>query len=205
MNLPKIFNIRSAKQINTLVDETELIKQRCEEIASQEYKEQKENQKAHDKRCPLCRAEKDQIVDKIEQVEGKGSVDGSFYLGFGSVNGSMEIDTNPVNHCNVCGHEWKKFKTKYVSKTDILRVTLNYLSDLIRDPDHNRKLSWKIEAIQVFDGCHAEAITMLVNEEKRYVRSKNNLRNTVLKKYYHSIFDGDNKKELEKLLIKTES
>lgn len=199
MNLPKIFNIWSAKQINALVDETELIKQRCDEIASQEYKEQKENQRTHDERCPLCRAMKDQIVDKIEQVEGKGSVDGSFYLGFGNVSGSMKIDTNPVNHCNVCGHEWKKFKTKYVSKTDILRVTLNYLSDLIQNPEHNRRLSWKTEAVQVFDGCHAEAILMVVKEEKRYVRGKENLRKSVLRKFYPSIFDGENKKELEKL------
>jgi hypothetical protein len=108
----------------------------------------------------------------------------------------MSIETNPVNHCNICGHEWKKFKTKYVSKTDILRVTLNYLSDLISNPKHNRKLSWKTEAVQVFEGCHAEAITMVAKEEKRYLRSKHNLRIGVLRKYYPSIFDGENKKYL---------
>ena len=195
MNIRKFLNIRNAKQIVALIDETERIKQRCEKIASQEYQEQKENQKSHDNRCPLCRAKKDQIVDKIEQVEGKGSVDGSFYLGFGSVSGSMNIDTNPVNHCNNCGHEWKKFKTKYVSKTDILRVTLKYLNDLIDNPEHNKRLTWKIDAIQVFDGCHVEAITMLVKEEHRYMHSNNKLRNAVLRKYYPSIFDGKNKKE----------
>ena len=195
MNLFKSFNIRNAKQIVALIDETELIKQRCEKIASQEYEEQKENQRTHDNRCPLCRAKKNQIVDKIEQVEGKGNVSGNLF----GVSGSMEIDTNTVNHCNVCGHQWKKFKTKYVSKTDILRVTLKYLNDLIDNPEHNKRLTWKIEAIQVFDGCHAEAITMMANEEKRYVRGKEYLRNTVLRKYYPSIFDGENKKELQKL------
>ena len=199
MNIRKLLNLRSATNITALIDETELIKQRCDEIASQEYKEQKENQRTHDERCPLCRAKKDQIVDKVRQVEGKGSVDGSFYLGFGNVSGSMEIDTNSVNHCNVCGHEWKKFKTKYVSKTDILRVTLKYLNDLIDNPAHNRRLSWKVEAVKVFDGCHAEAIRMLVDEEKRYVRGSGNLRKIVLRKYFPSIFDGENKKELEKL------
>jgi hypothetical protein len=199
MNLRKIFDIMNSSDITTLVDETLLIKQRCDEIASQEYKEQKENQRTHDSRCPKCRADKDKIVDKIAKTSGKGKVDGSFYLGFGSISGSMDIDTDSVNHCNVCGHEWEKFKTKYVSKTDILRVTLKYLSDMISNPTHNRRLSWKIEAIKVFDGCHAEAITLLVKEEKRYVRSKNNLRNIVLRKYYPSIFDGENKKELRKL------
>ncbi len=195
MNLLKLFNIRSAKQVIGLIVETELIKQRCEVIASREYEEQKENQKTHDERCPKCRAKKDMIVDKIEQVEGKGNVSGNLF----GVSGSMEIDTNTVNHCNVCGHQWKKFKTKYVSKTDILRVTLKYLNDLIDNPEHNKRLTWKIEAIQVFDGCHAEAITMMANEEKRYVRGKEYLRNTVLRKYYPSIFDGENKKELQKL------
>ena len=199
MNLRKLINIRSAKQIDVLIAETELIKQRRDKIASQEYKEQKENQRTHDERCPKCRANQDKIVDKVRLVEGKGSVDGSFFLGFGNVSGSMKIDTNTVNHCTVCGHQWKKFKTKYVSKTGILRVTLNYLSDLIKDPDYNKKLSWKIDAIEIFDGCHAEAITMVVNEESRYLRSKGYLRNAVLRKYYPSIFDGDNKKELQKL------
>lgn len=198
MNLRKLFNSPTPKQTLVLNDEVKIIKERCDAIATQEYEEQKENQKAHDYRCPKCRAKQDRIVDKIRQVEGSGSVDGSFYLGFGSVHGSMEIDTNSVNHCTVCGHQWKKFKTKYVSKTDILRVTLNYLGDLIKDPEHNRTLSWKTEAVQVFDGCHAEAIRMVIGHESRYVRNKEYLNRSTLKKYYRSVFD-DNKKKLKKL------
>ena len=199
MGLRKLVNVRNAKEITAIIDETLLIKQRCDEIASQEYKEQKENQRTHDSKCPKCRADKDKIVDKITKTNGKGRVDGSFYLGFGSISGLMEIDTDSVNHCNVCGHQWEKFKTKYVSKTDILRVALKYLGDKIQDPETQKRFSWKTEAIQVFDGCHAEAITMLVKEERRYVSSKSNLRNVVLRKYYPSIFDSENKNELRKL------
>ena len=144
MNLLKLINIRTPKQIDALVEETELIKQRCDKIASQEFKEQKENQRTHDSRCPLCRAEKNEIVDKIKQVEGEGNVSGNLF----GVMGRMKIETKPVNHCNVCGHEWFKFKTKYISKRDILRVALKYLNDLIDNPEHNKRLSWKL--IEVF-------------------------------------------------------
>lgn len=199
MNLRKLFNLSDSKQTLILVDEVKTIMERCDVIASQEFKEQKENQHTHDNKCPKCRAKQDRIVDKIRSVEGSGKVKNDFYFGFGSIKGSMNIDTKAVNHCNECGHQWKKFKTKYVSKTDIVRVILNYLSDLIKDPELNKKLSWKTEAIQVFNGIHAEAIVMLVNKEKRYIRNKAHLNKSTLKKYYYSVFDGDYKKKLEKL------
>ena len=199
MNLRKIFYLPNPKQKQIILDEVKIIMERCDVIASQEFKEQKENQHSHDNRCPKCRAKQNMIVDKIRSVEGSGKVDGDFYLGFGSVTGSMNIDTEAVNHCTECGHQWKKFKTKYVSKTDIVRVTLNYLGDLINNPEHNRRLSWKTEAVQVFDGLHAEAIFMLVNKEKRYIRNKKYLRNSSLRKFYVSVFDNENKNELEKL------
>ena len=198
----KLLILFNKKHLAKLSADIETIMSRCDAIASQEWKEQKENQKTHDGQCPKCRARKEDIVDKIRQVRGDGKVGGNFYLGFGSVSGSMSVDTDEVNHCNKCGNEWKKFKTKYVSKTDIIRVALNYLAEIIDNPAHNNRMSWKTEACQVFDGCSAESIRFLRDKHENYLRMKtlSVLKIKKLRKFYVSVFDDENKKELEKLI-----
>ena len=193
MGILKLFNLPSAKQTIILLAEEDVIMKACEVIASQEFKEQKENQKAHNNRCPKCRADQDKIVDKISSVEGKELVSGRLYLGFGKINSSIELETKSVNYCRTCGHEWLKYKIKYISKTDIIRVALKYLGDKIQDPETQKRFSWKTEAIQVFDDCHAETIKMLIKEHMRYLNSarKSNLQISNLRKYYPSIFDDE--------------
>lgn len=95
----------------------------------------------------------------------------------------------------------KKFETKYVSETDIVRVALNYLGQIYDNPEHNKKMSWKMEAIQVFDGCCAEAIKILVEKHfySLYITERGKLTFARLRRNYRSVFDGENKKELEKL------
>lgn len=201
MNLRKLLYLPTTEQKAILAADIEHILVECDKIATHEWKELKENQKAHDGQCPKCKAREDDIVNKIRQVQGNGNVGGSFYLGFGSVSGSMSIDTDEVNHCNKCGNEWKKFKTKYISKTDILRVALNYLADIIDNPAHNKRMTWKTETCQVFDGCRAEAIRILVDKHSHNLHLPTNgqLRLGNLRRHYKSVFDVDNKKELEKL------
>lgn len=200
MNLRKLLYLPTSKQKAVLAADIEQILSKCDKIASQEWKEIKENQKSRDGQCPNCKARED-IVNKIRQVKGSGNVGGNFYFGFGSVSGSMSLDTDEVNHCNNCGNEWKKSKTKYISKTDILRVALNYLGDIYKDPETNKKMSWKMEAIQVFDNCCAEAIKILVDKHSYnlYYKTKTQLTFHNLRRYYKSVFDADNKKKLEKL------
>ena len=200
MNLRKLLYIPTKEQIALLQADVQNILKQCDVIASSEYRDQKEAKESHDGVCPKCRARKEDIVDKIRQVQGKGSVGGSFNLGFGSVSGSMSIDTDEVNHCNKCGNEWKKMKTKYVSASDIVRVTLNYLGDIFDDPDHNKKLKWKLEAIEVFNDCYAESIMVLKSNHSYYMHSNTNneLTYSKLRKYYKSVFDK-NKKELQKI------
>jgi len=201
MNIRKLLYLPTAQHKITLAADLEKIVAKCNEVAQQEFKEHKENQKAHDNRCPLCRAMKDEIVDKIRSVEGHGKVDGDFYLGFGSVKGTLSVGTEAVNHCNVCGHEWKKFKVKYFSQTDILKVALNYLAEILTDPEGSKRMSWKREAIQVFGGSYAESIRFLRDKHKRYLRIKtqDTLKIRRLRKFYVSVFDDENKNELEKI------
>lgn len=191
MNLRKLLNLPTAKQTIAIQDQVKTIMERCEKIGTQEYREQKENQRTHDGRCPKCRA--DNVIDRIASVEGKGKVDGSFYLGFGSVNGFSSVDTTAVNHCVACGHEWKKFKTKFISKTDMIRVTLRYLGNIIDNPVHNEGMSWKTDALKVFDGCSAEAVYILYKKHKVVLRTRVGIYVTLrsIRTRYSSIFDKD--------------
>jgi hypothetical protein len=194
MNLRKLIYLPNRKHKKMMVNDIKTIMERCHKIAGQEYQEQKENQRAHDEICPRCRAMQDKIVDRIRSVEGEGKVDGDFYLGFGSVKGRMKIETEAVNYCKTCKNEWKKFNVKYVSQTDIVRVALNYLAEIIDSPAHNKRMTWKTEAAQVFDGCSAESIRFLRDKHKNYLRSLTlrTLKIRKLRKYYVSVFDGEN-------------
>ena len=191
----KLLYLPTLKQNLRIREDVETILNGCADIASQEFKEQKENQLAHDTRCPKCR-ERD-VVDKIRDTLGEGKVDGNFYFGFGGVAGRMKVETDAVNHCNECGHEWKKFKTKYISKTEIVRVALNYLGDYLNDPEKQKRMSWKMDAIKVFDNMSAEAIYNLTKKHWLYMRPtpRQTLKLRKLRKYYPSVFEMKNEKK----------
>jgi hypothetical protein len=56
--------------------------------------------------CPKCGH--DMVVDHIQRIQGKidGHMGGSIFGFGGSIHGSM--DTNEVNFCTKCTHQWKK-------------------------------------------------------------------------------------------------
>ena len=99
----------------------------------------------------------------------------------------MAIETKPVNHCMVCGHEWEKFKTKTITDFAITKVVLDYLSDIIRNSERNKRYSWKHEAIEVFKDCSAEAIYTVQKEYKPSLRYPLTMRQ--LRTKYKSVFD----------------
>ena len=193
----KFLNLPNKSQ--KLILEQEIIRtlDKCNSIAKIEYDEQLEAKQIHDNRCPKCR-EKDMIVDRISHVQGFNRSSGIFYFGFGSIQTNLSIDTIAVNHCNSCGHEWIKFKTKYVSNTKILRVVLNYLAEILSDSAEKNR-SWKMEAIQALNECHAETIYKLCVENKNFLHDKTNdvLTLSCLREYYQSIYDGETKKVLK--------
>jgi len=195
MNIRKLLYIPTTKQTIALRDEVKMIMGRCETIANQESKEQKDYQRTHDSSCPRCRAKQDKIIDRIASVEGEVRVTGELIFGFGKFGGYGNVETKGVNHCNTCGHEWKKFKTKYISQTDIVRVALRYLGNIIDEPSLNENMVWKGEAVQVFNGCSAEAIQCLYNNNKFLLRKRTNTYISLrqLRRTYFSIFDKTKK------------
>ncbi len=199
MNIHKVLNIPDKKQNIIINGDIKIVIRKCDAIAKMEYKELLENNKIHDSQCSICKNTK--VINKISHVQGKTSIVNNFKFGFGSITTNTTIDTVEVNHCTNCGNEWIKSKVKYITGTDILRVALNYLAQIIINPEEKKK-EWKLEAIQVFNDCCAESIYRLRVKNEEYLlsdtNSKLNLR--VLRKYYESVYDSNkNKKKLEKL------
>lgn len=192
MNIRKLLYLPSSKQSLMIIDEIQIIRKRCNEVGATERKELKENQRSHDDKCPKCRAISDKIVDRIAAVEGISNFRGNIF----KIVGHLAVETKPVNHCNKCGHEWEKFKTKTITDMAIIKVILNYLSDIIRNPKRNEKYSWKYEAIEVFKNCSAEAIFKIQKKHKHSLHYPLNIKQ--LRMNYKSIFNKNNGHEKNK-------
>jgi L-rhamnose mutarotase len=194
----------SPEQLALLAADEALVIERSKEIADVHYKREERYQENHDNICPNCRAKKGEIVNKIKQVQGGGSVDGSFssglFYGSGSVHGSMKIDTFGVNHCNSCGNEWKKYNKEFLSSNQPPRDGVKYVARVIKDPIEYK---WADNLIKVFDGCYVETILKYAEENQYslYDDDKNILCFSTLNKYFKSIWDDPNvPKTLLKLL-----
>ena len=195
MNTRRFFNNPNSKEKELKRLHIRRIEDRCGELAAQERKEIRESQQSHDEVCPRCAAGKRDIVDQIVQVVGSGEVIGGLFRTYGS----MSMDTNTVNHCNKCNHEWKKFESRTVTSTDILRVTLRYLTQLVKNPTKQKELNWKLEAIKVFNDCSAEAIRAMYLKHSSYLSYDGALGLRTLRKRFPSIFDDNNKKRLKEI------
>jgi hypothetical protein len=201
MSLRKFLNLPNKEQSAKKTADMDAILEVCSEIATKERADMRQDQEMHNGVCPNCRAKKsdnsDAIVDRISNVQGKGSVGGNAF----GVSGSVLIQTSPVNHCNKCGHEWEKFKTKSISQTHILRVCLNYLGEILKDPTQKSK-DWKLEAVRkAFNGCYAESIFSFVQKEWDFLYTDTCNKCTLrrLRKHYQSLYDLENNEKLEKI------
>lgn len=185
MNLRKLLYLPNPRQTMVVLDEIKVIKERSRKLGTTERKEQTENQKSRDGKCPRCRATKDKIVDRFAQVEGVSNLRGHIF----KINGRVGIETKPVNHCTVCTHEWEKFRTKTITDFAIIKVILDYLSDIIRSPERNKRYSWKLEAIEIFKDCHAESVYAIQKEYRTSVRYPLTMKQ--LRTKYKSVFDKE--------------
>lgn len=160
------FHIRSVSELNP--SEKEKLKAQLEVLQnrlSKDYKKQesriKKEKEKHDGICPKCKSVN--VNNRIKRIQGeiKGSGSGSSFFGTGSYSGSLRgsLDTNKVNKCNDCQHEWKIYERKpyYVGIYDVIDYPTNVMCFLERtmhgkinwNPnDLNEKFATKEEKIQ---------------------------------------------------------
>lgn len=131
MNLKKYFNIQNTTQKVLIAKQLDEIVNMADKDADSHNKNEYDDRTNVNSKCPLCGNKK--VVDKISQVVGHGSVSGSFVWGSGGVYGSSNTDTLEVNHCSSCGHQWKKYKTQYKWKSDVIKDYLNHTFEYIKD------------------------------------------------------------------------
>jgi predicted Zn-ribbon and HTH transcriptional regulator len=176
--------------------------------------------------CPKCKSTR--VNDRIKRQQGSidGYISGERSLFSGSLYGQIkgELDTNEVNKCNECGHEWKKLKVDYKWSRDIFESEFRYIIFLLKayyevreckfdalDLDEKyssfeekkdalmkeaqSEWSWKCDRIKKFwDGISIESFNILA---EKYLDSWGE---KALKKYYDEkwlIFFGFKKLNLE--------
>lgn len=188
LKFKKHFNIQNSIQSEIVKNEIDAILKIAETESTANYRRESRWQSDHDSKCPLCGCTK--IVNKISRVEGHGDVYGSFSLGFGSVSGSMDIDTNDVNHCSSCGNQWKKYKIKYKSNSDMLAYFLNCVDTHIEG-----KYTYCEDVFNKLKEFKAETIYALIHSNHVYQSdiyySTRDLEIKTLRKHFKSVFDNN--------------
>jgi hypothetical protein len=182
MFIRKLLHLPSKEQKKIILYDVETIQKHCNNIVMIETKEQEENAFVHNNFCPKCHAKKDNIINRYSFVQGKNTFNGFSF----KTKTIVLFETYPVNHCNVCGNEWIKFKSKTITETSIVKVILNYLSDIINEPEKNVNRKWKHESISIFDDCHAESICFLQKKYKGWLHKPISISKLRLK--YKSIY-----------------
>lgn len=86
-------------------------KKELEDISSNLYQKSLEQTNNENSNCPKCKSTN--VNNRIKKTQGeiKGTSFSGMYSSSASVSGS--IDTNPVNKCNDCQHEWEIAKPYY--------------------------------------------------------------------------------------------
>lgn len=86
-----------------------------DKISSAKNKSSREYVYNKNSKCPSCGST--EVNDRIKriQAEGSGSMSGGGSFLFATVSGSskFEMDTNEVNKCGKCQHEWKKAESSW--------------------------------------------------------------------------------------------
>ena len=133
--------------------------------------------------CPKC--QNTDIVDKIARTHGSGSVRGGGMLGFNHVEGSSRTDTDPVSHCNGCGHQWKKYGYDYTYEFEI---TKRFLEELCEHIINGVEMSdWRLKRVE---NITAEGIWMLISASSyRHYGIMSKMTLPILREKYKTIYD----------------
>jgi len=192
MTIRKFFNIFSKKESELIQLDIELILNRSKIIMNMENNEQQQYKKYYDNTCPNCNNSNSKtIVNKIISQQNNVYINFALYNDVDKFNNINKSNFIEINHCNACGNEWFKFKTKTLNVSTIITVLLKYIAYNIEHPNDDI-LDWKKEIIQqVFDGCHAESIYRLKKQHVKYLPPHiNNILSLYnLRKLYKSVFD----------------
>lgn len=134
---------KEADHILKVKEDIARILKKCDETGQLRYRSELKRQKEQDSKCPNCKSEN--VNERIKRLQGSldGSMSGSSWqaltFGRGHVSGSIhgELDTNGVNKCNDCGHEWKKYVIDYdmTNESSCLRHELNIICSALRYND----------------------------------------------------------------------
>jgi hypothetical protein len=132
------------KKVIAIKTEMKIVDKKASDISYEKYNKGKERDEQLNSICPKCRSKN--VNDRIKRQQGflNGDISGSSWnaltFGSGSLSGRIhgEMDTNEVNKCNDCEHEWKKYKSPYEGSSaclkgkleDVLRLLeLNYYAN----------------------------------------------------------------------------
>jgi hypothetical protein len=125
------------KKVAELKSELKRIDEKCSTIGSENYKRTSAEEMERNSTCPKCKSKN--VNDRIKRQQGeiKGDFEGSGWsmLTFGSSHSSGRIrgkmDTNEVNKCNDCQHEWKKHKATHTWSGDVLKNEIESVRSLL--------------------------------------------------------------------------
>jgi len=110
--------------------EYQILKDRVGKESQESYDNARKKLTTENEICPKCKSKN--VNDRIQRLQGSfsGSVSGHSSLFGGSMYGhsSGSIDTNEVNNCNDCGHQWKKYHMSYSDYTSLIEMYFSRLN-----------------------------------------------------------------------------
>ena len=179
----KFFRRPTTEQRQIIVGEYNAFLSDSEERAEMMDEYYRKDAEKRNNTCPKCGGT--EVVHKIARTHGSGSVSGGGFLSFNHVSGSSKMDTDPVNHCNGCGHQWKKVSGDFSYAFEHTRKALQKLSAHLI---HGKELSNYYA--KRFKGMKAESIWRLI-DASRYKQFGDMSKVTLdmLKDEYKSIYD----------------
>lgn len=182
MNLRKIFDRPSAKQKAIIDAEVASLTTMASEKARKYNNDCCETARSRDFTCPKCRSEK--VVDKISRIQGHGEIHGSFRLGFGDIDGHSDTDTNEINNCNSCGHQWKKYDYHYQHDGDVIK---GWMQDIHYALDG--KYDWGDKTLKMLTETGIKAETIYKLSKTKISIFSNDITLKLLRTKFKSIYD----------------
>lgn len=118
-----------------------LVKERAKKMEEESYSMYKKKREEHENTCPSCKSKNvnQRIKRQQGEINGKsyGSGEGFGILtlnyskssSYGYING--KTDTNPINKCNDCKHEWKPFEGSFDWDSKIIQNYVGWTVDML--------------------------------------------------------------------------